>query len=666
MLNKLKIRNKLAVLCSAFLLPIAFLTFLFITQTQKDVSFAAKELEGSGYFNALRHELTAIIALSQRSGTTADLERAQRQVLGFDGDKAQSMNAAESAGKAAEAIKSTVSMSSDAAADAYDAAIDAVTDHMGKVEDGSNLTLDPDLDSFYTQDFVTVKLPAVASTASRALTASLPLLSSKTPSVEETVTFLTAKGAFAAAMTALDGDMTSGERNNPDGSMKSNLNGSYATLTAAAGEYGKLLDAIASSESSRPAVNQLKSVRQALSATIDGFWTLSLAELDHLLAARISSLNRTMYWSLTLTLAVFLASVGLAWWIAGSIGAPILDMHIVMHRIATGDTAVDVPHTGRQDEIGVMAGDVEYFRRSVIAATDLRIKQQAEAARKEARVVQLDALTRNFEGNALDVVRVVASSAVELHSTAQSVNTVALEAGTQSNHVKSTTSHIGTDVQAMATAAEALAASIDEISRQVEQAAGISQTASDEITRTNAMVSNLAGSADKIGEVVALINDIAARTNLLALNATIEAARAGEAGKGFAVVANEVKNLANQTARATDEITAQVNAVQEDTRNAVDAIHRIGGVINQVRDISVSISANVDEQGAATVAIARNAQTVANGSVQIYTEIGDVSEAVSTAAAAATQVLSAADDLAHNADKLQQEVVSFLSSVKEG
>jgi len=666
MLNKLKIRNKLAVLCSAFLLPIAFLTFLFITQTQKDVSFAAKELEGSGYFNALRHELTAIIALSQRSGTTADLERAQRQVLGFDGDKAQSMNAAESAGKAAEVIKSTVSLPSDAAADAYDAAIDAVTDHMGKVEDGSNLTLDPDLDSFYTQDFVTVKLPAVASTASRALTASLPLLSSKTPSVEETVTFLTAKGAFAAAMTALDGDMTSGERNNPDGSMKSNLNGSYATLTAAAGEYGKLLDAIASSESSRPAVNQLKSVRQALSATIDGFWTLSLAELDHLLAARISSLNRTMYWSLTLTLAVFLASVGLAWWIAGSIGAPILDMHIVMHRIATGDTAVDVPHTGRQDEIGVMAGDVEYFRRSVIAATDLRIKQQAEAARKEARVVQLDALTRNFEGNALDVVRVVASSAVELHSTAQSVNTVALEAGTQSNHVKSTTSHIGTDVQAMATAAEALAASIDEISRQVEQAAGISQTASDEITRTNAMVSNLAGSADKIGEVVALINDIAARTNLLALNATIEAARAGEAGKGFAVVANEVKNLANQTARATDEITAQVNAVQEDTRNAVDAIHRIGGVINQVRDISVSISANVDEQGAATVAIARNAQTVANGSVQIYTEIGDVSEAVSTAAAAATQVLSAADDLAHNADKLQQEVVSFLSSVKEG
>jgi methyl-accepting chemotaxis protein len=220
------------------------------------------------------------------------------------------------------------------------------------------------------------------------------------------------------------------------------------------------------------------------------------------------------------------------------------------------------------------------------------------------------------------------------------------------------------NVQTVAAASEELSTSITEIGRQVTQASTVSRKAADEGERTNKTVSGLSESAQRIGEVVALINDIASQTNLLALNATIEAARAGEAGKGFAVVASEVKSLANQTAKATDDIRAQVAAIQAETRSAVDAIQGISKTILEVNEISSSIATAVEEQTAATQEITRNVQEAASGTQEVSRNMGSVTEAVEQAGSTASQVLSAADRLAKQASTLRTEVDHFLETIR--
>jgi methyl-accepting chemotaxis protein len=218
----------------------------------------------------------------------------------------------------------------------------------------------------------------------------------------------------------------------------------------------------------------------------------------------------------------------------------------------------------------------------------------------------------------------------------------------------------------VAAATEELSSSISEISRHVSEAAKVSTQASEETARTNTMVEGLARAADKIGEVVKLINDIASQTNLLALNATIEAARAGDAGKGFAVVAGEVKNLANQTGRATEEISSQIAAVQEETRRTVEAIRNIGSVIDQVREISSGIASAVEEQGAATQEIARNVQQAATGTQDVSANIVGISQSANDAVEGAHQILAASGDLAKNSETMRLEVTRFLDGVRAG
>jgi methyl-accepting chemotaxis protein len=364
-----------------------------------------------------------------------------------------------------------------------------------------------------------------------------------------------------------------------------------------------------------------------------------------------------------LVAGVLLAGLACLFLIRG-IAAPIREMTDTMRRLAARDMSAEIPALGRADEVGQMADAVRVFKDGLIEAERLAHAQSAEQGSKEQRARRLDQTIAGFEVSSRDLVGQLSGGASRLEGTATTMASTAERTQQQASAVASSAEQAGAGVQTAAAAAEQLSASISEISRQVSQSTTIAARAVSDAQRTNAQVSALAEAADKIGNVVGLITNIAGQTNLLALNATIEAARAGDAGKGFAVVASEVKNLANQTGRATEEIGQQITQIQAATKEAVAAIRGIATTIEEVSAISTSIAAAVEEQGAATAEIARNVQQTAASASEVSGTIGEVGRAARDTGAAAGQVLGAAKTLSEQAERLAADVNRFVADVR--
>ncbi len=410
---------------------------------------------------------------------------------------------------------------------------------------------------------------------------------------------------------------------------------------------------------------QVDPARRKINGDLDNFVKNASDELgkEKRAAATIQSKTEAvLLWGGGIGLVV---SIGILLWIAlREVSRPMQGMASEMDKLAQGNLNIVVTGKERKDEVGTLARALDVFKQNALKARDLAAAQEAERAVKEKRAAALEALTRSFEDKVGRLVAMLSSAATEMQATSQSMSSMANDTSGRSVTVAAAAEEASTNVQTVASAAEELSSSIAEITRQVAQSSKIAGKAVDDAKRTDGTVQALAAGAQKIGEVVTLIQQIASQTNLLALNATIEAARAGEAGKGFAVVASEVKSLANQTAKATEEIASQVEQIRTATTQAVEAIHGIGTVIDEINGIASAIAAAVEQQGATTQEIARNVQQAAAGAQEVTRNIASVKESSTASEAAASQVLSAAGELSKQAEGLTSEVNTFIAEVK--
>ncbi|MBM3581699.1 MAG: HAMP domain-containing protein, partial [Alphaproteobacteria bacterium] len=392
-------------------------------------------------------------------------------------------------------------------------------------------------------------------------------------------------------------------------------------------------------------------------------------EHGHHMAELAGKLYGTMRWVLSgaaiagivigLVLGVLISRVGVV--------NPIAKIVACLKSLSEGNLQTDVFGTGRKDEVGDIAKTTLVFKENMQKTKQMEEEaKQAEIRAAKEKKEMMNKMADDFESSVGGIVSAVSAAATELESSATAMSATAEETNRQATAVAAASEEASANVQTVASAAEELSASIAEISNQVAQAAKVSASAVEEANRANGMVQGLAQSSQKIGEVVELITSIADQTNLLALNATIEAARAGDAGKGFAVVAAEVKNLANQTAKATEEIGTQIGGIQGSTKDAVGAIQSIGKVIGEINQISSAIAAAVEEQGAATKEIARNVEQASAGTKEVSSNIAGVTQAAGETGQASAQIQTAAKELSQQSETLRNQVDKFIAQIRAG
>jgi methyl-accepting chemotaxis protein len=384
-------------------------------------------------------------------------------------------------------------------------------------------------------------------------------------------------------------------------------------------------------------------------------------QIGPLAASAIQSIKVSMPTIILIVLAVVLVVSIL---IGRTIARAFTMVIYTMGKLSEGELTVKVEGTERHDEVGAMSRSIQVFKDGLIEAAELRNKADDERQEKERRQERINQATAKFEQSMSGIVKVVASASTELQASAHTLAASAEETSVQSNAVSAASTETSSNIQTVASSTEELSASISEITQQVSRSTTITNEAVEKSRMAIQSINKLLESAQKIGEVTAVITNISGQTNLLALNATIEAARAGDAGKGFAVVANEVKGLAANSAQSADQISTQIAQIQEDTQIAANSVQDITKIIDQISEISSGIAAAIEEQSAATSEITRNVNEASNASIEVDQNIAGVSQATASTGAAASQLSGAAEELSKQAVILKDEFDTYINSIR--
>ena len=646
-MKNLTIGPRLYMTFALFMVPIAYLIYSLIATQNIAIDSASQERLGNNYIQVLREAQAVLVGVGAKGAVSADALRKAEAEFGSGLDTAE------------ESRTLVSSFGTD------DGARAALRDLIAKVGDTSGLVLDPDIDSFYVMDAVVVNLPDLIDRTFELVRLAESIARKDTLTVDDRTAYLIGKGGLETSASNVASDFIHAYKGSSDGSVKAHLDGFYGKVTALIPHLLAATDDVVLKkvEASDPAA-VLTGGRDLLLALHD-LNVAAAADLEHLLSNRVDGFLSDRWSKLGITFAMFVIIFALGGYqVLRGVVRPIEAMTEAMDHLAGGNKDVDIPGSDRTDELGHMAKAVQVFKDNMVRAEALAEQERAQQEARQRRAQGIEAMIRDFDHVISGVVQSVAASAAKLQSDAQSLSATADQTNRQAGAVAAAAEEASANVQAVASATEELTASVGEISRQVGQSMKIAETAVEEAHRTNTTVAGLSDAAQKIGEVVELINGIASQTNLLALNATIEAARAGEAGKGFAVVASEVKNLANQTAKATEDIQSQVGQMQAATASAVDAIKGITGTIRRMSEIATTIASAVEQQGAATGEIARNVQHASHGTQEVSHNIGGVTEASSSTGSMASQALGAASDLAQQASRLRSEVDGFIGKVR--
>jgi methyl-accepting chemotaxis protein len=663
MRGKISISHKLAGLVGLFLAPIALLVWLLVAQSSKDISFAHKELDGTTYLEAAWKLLGGLIA-AQDSGDEAEATAKAADALRALGKRFDEDMKTGAAAAAAQTSVAATRTGKDPAR--YTSTIAATRALIAKIGDGSNLILDPDLDSYYVMDMVVVKLAELVDQAGVLIGMAGEYRGKPHLTDQEKADFLIRAGQYSAAVDGLADDLKSAFEGNPDGSVKATIAQSHAALAAAAKDYlgainelGTHLEGEAHTTIDLAPLHQL---HRNLQGKADALWRRADSELITLLHQRIVGFTGKLATSLAITAIILVLALTFAWLLSRSIIRAIRNLVHGIDGIAAGDLAVTIPYVEDGNEIGLIAKALLRFRNATIDKTQ-RESQRVQAEIQERERAALVAMAAQLNASVGTIVDDLTEAAAIVETSSRTVASNVEQTAGKIDLTTTTTEQAAENVGTVAAATVELSASIGEISARVGKASRMAGDATQRADAATTIVASLAEAAQKIGEVVTLIQEIAGQTNLLALNATIEAARAGEAGKGFAVVASEVKNLANQTAKATEDISTQVDGIRTATNEAVAAI---GGIADTVREVSViasSIATAVEQQNSATSEISRNVQHAADRTQAVTREILGISAAAGETNAATSALLGAADRLTGRTTILKRELTNFVEKI---
>ncbi|HTI83068.1 MAG TPA: methyl-accepting chemotaxis protein [Acetobacteraceae bacterium] len=636
----LTIAAKLLIAYALFFLPICYLAYQLISGTEADIGFARKELVGIDYIRPVRVVQDAIVRGADMASLAAQIE-ANQQARGSD------LNTAAAVSALSQALKGTD----------RNAAAQAAADLISKAADGSNLTLDPDLDSFYTQDVVTVKVPtAVAGAAS--LAAAAAGTAGHDVTVAQQVSSGVAMGSLQPTLDGIASDIASAVAGNPDKTVGPALSVTSEKLTEQA---KKVLADLSDHAKASDAQTIVRPLLDGLTAT----GTASANELQHLLDVRMAHFRTTEILNGTVTVLLFLCAVGYVLIVVqrGTV-RPLKALTVTMRKLSDHDLTTEIDGLNRGDEVGRMARAVQVFKDNMITADRLTAEQAAARTIRELRQAAIERHTQDFGQSISGVMSSLAKSAESMRTAAEAMATAAAAVNIEAHTTATGAAKSSQDLTAVAAAVEQLSATVAEIARQVTASGDVARHAVQHAEASHGTMQRLTEATARIGDVVHLINEIAGQTNLLALNATIEAARAGDAGKGFAVVAGEVRALASQTAKATAEISSQIDTVRSATEEAVSAMSEITGVIGRIEEASIAISSAVEEQSVTTHEIANRVQAVSAATAQTAQAMEQVVVVGEGSSNTSREVLTSAGAIAQEAGTLRSEVDNFLIAIR--